>query len=364
MNLNSYGKNSGCCPLKTTSFIVFWFCLFTQPNISTAQTFTAIPATTEIKLIGFTRPATVMKIFSEVNGRCLAVKADKGMPIPADGSFAQIDNTFILLDIETNKLNSQQADKNLQFATQEVNRYTRLVATNSSSQIKLDELILRQKQAKTRLNLLKTETKRLNETLSRHDITAPADWLVLERKIEPGEWVRTGQLLARIGNFKQLVIPVALTPEELVSLQQINNKIPLLFLDTGNRGQGTLGNISPDFDPTTRKITAEIRVNMDIVPQEFARQGGTRVQISLKVADPMGGFLVPEKAITLRYEEHWLTRKNGAALRVIVLGSATNSTNSQQKWLRITSPEIQKDDLFILPEPQKINETIPLKINQ
>lgn len=294
-----------------------------------------------------------MEIISEVSGRCLEVNADKGEPIPEDGSFALIDDTFMLLELETNQLTIEQAARQLQFDGQEVKRYTRLVAKNSSSQIQLDELYLRRDQSISKLNLLKTERKRLKERHSRHVIKAPAGWLVMENKAEIGEWIGAGQVLAQIGDFDHLVLHVALTPEELLSLKQVHNKIPLIIPASGKHGFGKLSNISPDFNPVTRKIMAEIKVDKDALPPEFVKQGGIRIHISLTIADPMDSFLVPKEAITERYEEHWLTKIDNSLQRVIVLGPAKETKHINGARLRITSPEIKKGDLFLLPEQIK-----------
>ncbi len=316
---------------------------------SAAESFRVVPSKTEISLTGFTRPITVMEVASEISGRCLEVNAAKGEPIPQNGSFTRLDSTFVLLELEANKLALQQAQRQLQFDEQEVKRYTRLVTMNSSSQVRLDELLLRRDQARTTLKLLKVESRRLQEQLARHRVKAPPNWLVMERRVEPGEWIQPGRVLAKIGDFSQLIIPLALTPDELIALKQIQNKIPLLLLDTGEPGVGKLFNVSPGFDPASRKILAEIKVELETLAPELVNQGGMRIQVSLQVPDPSGSFLVLERAVERHYEKHWLTRENGELLQVVVLGPADNVKNNTEKWLRVTSPKIKRGDLFLIP---------------
>ncbi len=62
--------------------------------------------------------------------------------------------------------------------------------------------------------------------------------------------------------------------------------------------------------------------------------------MQLKIPDSSGVFLIPAKALDNRFEEFWLTRKNGKTLRVKVLSSSKNGQ------VRITSPELKTGDQF------------------
>jgi len=309
--------------------------------------YTVRPAQQQILLIGFTRARATLDIIPEVAGRCLEITADLGETIGNNGIFAVIDSTLVRLDLKANSVSRQQVQRNLRFETQQVKRYQQLHTSKSSSRARLDEQELLLDQSRLKLDQLLVEAERLQELLSRHTIKAPPGWLIMERHVEPGQWVPSGRLLAKAGDYQTLIVPLAVTPSELRSLQR-EKSIPLHLPGENIDGHGILHRISPAFDPVTRKIKIEILIDLQTYDNLSLKQGGVRVEVPVRIPDPMHGFLVPARAVVERYEESWLTRKNGKEVQIIVLGPA-NGPDDDSQWLRITSPEIKAGDSFKLP---------------
>ena len=315
------------------------------------RTFTVLPAQQQLLLTGFTRARATLDITAEVTGRCLDISADVGEPIAEDGIFAVIDATLIRLELQANEVSRQQVQRQLRFNSRQVERYRRLVTSKSSSKVRLDELVLQFDQSRLKLDQLQVERQRLQELLSRHQIKAPAGWRIVERFVEPGQWVAAGTVLARAGDYRTLQVPLAVTPAELAAIKQ-QQTIPLHLPGKGVDGQGSLYQVSPGFDPVTRKIRVKIVLDPPTYDSISLQQGGVRVEIPIRIPDPMHGFLVPARAVVERYEEHWLTRENGNQIRVIVLGPAPGPT-ADSEWLHITSPAIRAGQLFAFPPVQQ-----------
>ena len=325
-----------------------WFLLVFSLSPSSVYAQTVCRAETAkitVTLTGFTRPQTFLDLTPEVTGRCIEVRADIGDPIPADTVFARIDSTFITLKLQANALARARTEKSLAFEKKQVDRYRKLVTTKTSAQTRLEELELQYEQTLLSLRELETEQEQLRETLARHTLHAPAGRLVIERQIEPGEWVRAGQQVARIGDYRHLVVPILLRPEELQFLQA-KNTFSLFIVDNDIRGTGTLLRIAPNFDPVTRKIKADIALSDATLERLTNKRGGLRVEIPIVLKDPMHAFLLPAEAIEERYEENWLTRENGETFRVIVLGPELSQGADTGKRLRIVSKKIKEGDRF------------------
>ncbi|NOQ45115.1 MAG: HlyD family efflux transporter periplasmic adaptor subunit, partial [Desulfobulbaceae bacterium] len=165
--------------------------------------------------------------------------------------------------------------------------------------------------------------------------------------VEPGEWITAGIPLAKAGDYRTLIVPVALSPKELHSLQSTPT-VPLILPGNKQTGAGYIYRISPEFDPTTRKTKVDIALSPETLATLPRKRGGLRLEIPLTLPDPMQAFMVPVNAVEERYEENWLTRNNGDRLRVIVLGPALSPDKDDRPWLRITSPEITEGDIFLL----------------
>lgn len=309
--------------------------------------FKALPAQKQILLTGFTRARATLDIIPEVTGRCIEITSDTGETIGESGVFAVIDSTLIHLELQANEVNRQLIQRKISFDNRQVQRYRQLLSSKSSSKARLDELELQLDQSRLKLDQLQVEKQRLQELLARHQVKAAPGWRIIERHVEPGQWVANGKVLARAGDYRSLLVPLAVTPSELVSLKQ-QKTIPLHLPDENVNGDGSLYRISPGFDPVTRKIRVDILLDQSTYEEISLKQGGVRVEIRLRIPDPMHGFLIPARAVIERYEEHWLTRENGKQIRIINLGPAAGPDENRE-WLRITSPDIKAGDVFILP---------------
>lgn len=317
-----------------------------SPAPDAPRTFSLLPAQQQVLLSGFTRARAVLDITAEVTGRCLDVRADIGEPIKQDGVFAVIDSILIRLELQANEVSSRQVRRKILYERQQVERYRRLLSSKSSSKARLDELVLQLDQSELKLEQLQVEQKRLEELLSRHQVKAPVGWRIIERHLEPGQWIAAGKILAKAGDYRTLLVPLAVTPAELASLK--GKKIIGLHLPGDNiDGHGTLYRVSPGFDPRTRKISLSILLDQPTYDKISLKQGGIRVEVPILMPDPMHGFLVPAPALTERYEENRLTRPDGSQVRVIVLGPATGPDNNRQ-WFRVTSPKLKTGDVFTL----------------
>ncbi|MEA2114634.1 MAG: HlyD family efflux transporter periplasmic adaptor subunit [Thermodesulfobacteriota bacterium] len=298
-------------------------------------------------LTGFTRARATLDIIPETAGRCLEITANIGETIGNNGVFAVVDSTLVRLDLKANSVSRKQIQRNLRFETQQVKRYQQLHTSKSSSRARLDEQELLLDQSRLKLDQLQVEAERLQELLSRHTIKAPPGWLIMERHVEPGQWVAGGRILAKAGDYRTLIVPLAVTPSQLRSLQR-EKSIPLHLPGEKIDGRASLYRISPGFDPVTRKIKIEILLDPQTYDTLSLKRGGVRVEVPVRIPDPMHGLLVPERAVVERYEESWLTRENGEQVQIIVLGPA-NGPDDNLQWLRITSPEIKAGDSFKLP---------------
>jgi len=124
-----------------------------------------------------------------------------GDALGPDGLFCRLDDVFVQLDIETNRIALLQAERQLKFDESELARYRKLVKKKFTSRTQLDELELRRDQDMLEIQALKTKAAILKERLARHTITGPPGLLVVQRSVEPGEWVTPGSPLAVLGKL-------------------------------------------------------------------------------------------------------------------------------------------------------------------
>ncbi len=299
--------------------------------------FTVQTATRPVTLTGFTRPRAYMTLVSEETGRCKAVQADVGDVIGPDGIFGRLDDTFMALDLEKNRAEQKKLAADIAFFRKEVERYQRLVAKDSAAVRDLEEDIRVLAGAELGLTALQVQEKSLQEHMTRFALRAPAGWKVLARHLEPGEWVKAGDPVAELGRFDVLLVPCALTMEELAALRAAGTDIALTLPDLGASAKAAIELVSPDFDPQTRKI----HVDLQITSGDFEFRGGIRCELTLQLRDP-GALLVPAQAVLKAYEEHFLVRPGGERVKITLLGDGPDGT------LRVSSAAIKHGESFLL----------------
>jgi RND family efflux transporter MFP subunit len=278
-----------------------------------------------------------MDIVSEEAGRCVRVVADVGDQIKKDGLFAVLDTTFIDLSLKKNRVEQERLKSLIAYNGKEVRRYEELVERETAAQSTLDSLQNKLDQAQFQIQALQVQEAELRERQSRHHIRVPPGWSIIERTVEPGEWVSVGSSLGKAGDFRILIVPFSMSPAEYSALKKLDNKVELVFPDLDEKPlavEASLERISPAFDPETRKINLELTISGNL-PE---KRGGLRTELSLEIPDPSGAVLVPSSAVAERYEEFWLTRVNGDRVRVLFLGDGPDNT------YRVRSPELRPGD--------------------
>lgn len=287
------------------------------------DTFEAKSAPRETTLTGYTRPRYVMDLVGEEEGRCQKVLADVGQELGKDGVYAQLDTTFIDLEIRKNQAEQKRIRANLDFIAKEVARYRTLVQKDLSDQSNLDRLSSSKEQNEFELESLRIEEARLRERRARFAVRGKPGWRLISRGLQPGEWVKSGVSLGQAGDFSTLLVPFALSSEEYASLKAAK-ELSLRFPDVAGspRVAVRLERVSPDFDPETRKINVDLAFGAGLPEM----RGGLKAELSLSLPDPAGVVLVPQASVLERYEEFWLSRPGGENVKVFVLGSGPDNT--------------------------------------
>jgi len=293
--------------------------------------------TRNISITGFTRASAKMPLTTEVEGKVSAVFADIGDSILANKVFACLDDTFVQIDIKLVQKEMSRHYVDIKYYKKEVSRYQKLVNKQTVAVSALDSLMRDLSNAREALAIASIRKQRLEEEKRRHCIEAPEGWKVIDRSIEIGQWVRQGEVVAKVGNYSQLSIPLILSQQELASLNKNKDNIELILSGNNLKIPASIEYISPAFDEKTRKILVNL-----LIKQSLAElHGGMRVELILKTSGSKGAsFFIDKRALEERFEEYWLQRKDGKRIRVKLLTEQANGT------VTISSREIKLGDQF------------------
>ncbi|MGR9052123.1 MAG: efflux RND transporter periplasmic adaptor subunit [Gammaproteobacteria bacterium] len=294
----------------------------------------AKPATNNVAITGFTRAHATIPVTAEVPGKVKEIYADVGDSIPNEGKLACLDDIFVRIDIQTADNEIAQHANDINFFKKEVERQEKLVDKQVSAVNVLDRLNRDLINSQRAMQGVRIRKQRLNELKRRHCIEAPPGWQLIDRLIEPEQWIREGEIVAHIGDYSKLTVPITVTEQELKALK--TNTIELLLTEYKINVPAVIEHISPSFDEKTRKIPIDLMLQTGL--PEY--RGGIRVELAIELPGEENTFSVSRNALEQRFEEYWLQRKNGEYIRVNLLGGQKDG------MVKIKSAEIKKDDQF------------------
>lgn len=307
------------------------------------KTVVAKAATRVVVLTGFTRARHTANVVSEEEGRVAAVNLDVGQ-FAESVPYVLLDRTFIDIAIEQNRVQRDRLTNRLTYLNNEAERYTRLGASETVDASTVERVVNDRDQIRLELAGLKVQAEELAERRRRFAVRVPDGWRLIERGVEPGEWVMRGQMVGRAGDYRTLLVPFALSPQEFAQVRSQGEALQLTLPDIADqRIAARLELINPEFDPETRKHNVELAV--DGLP--LGQRGGVRTELHLRVDDTGGAVTLPASAVLNRYEEHFVLTPNGERIRVAFLGeadgaedSAGDGSDNDAARVRVRSPRL------------------------
>ncbi|MET0027458.1 MAG: efflux RND transporter periplasmic adaptor subunit [Candidatus Thiodiazotropha sp.] len=315
--------------------------LLSRPIQAQETFYEAITATQRETQIGFTRAYRRVVLSAELNGRVISVNGDVGDSLPDGQALACVDDTFINLELRANRVERSGLQVDRDYYRKEVARIRQLLQQNSSSQSQLDTAQRNLDKTESQIQALNVQAEVLDERLQRLCVVPPSGWRVIERNVEPGQWVNTGEPIGVAGDYRQLVVPFALSVDEYRALQVLQQTgIQVKLTETGQELPARLIRVSPAFDPASRKIALQLLLDEGL----SEHRGGQRVALTLDVPARDGAVMVPQQALRQRYEQYWLKREDGSEIPVVYRG---RESRPDGEWVRVAAPGIAPGDRFI-----------------
>jgi len=282
----------------------------------------------ETLLTGYSRSNTMLSVSSEVSGKVLQVNYDVGQVV-GEAPFFEIDPTFIDFQIRSTRqslkrvgVTQKKLESRVAYLNREFLRIDKLHKGDRATEVKRDAAEEEWKQAQFELdalaleqNILKTTLKELRERKRRHSIFAPKDWTVVAKNIEAGEVIGLNTPLARVADYRTLIVPLSVSGEELAAIRKLPENFDVTL--EGETIKASLNWVNPEFNEKTRKLAIELL----LAHHTESARGGLRFSLSLETETE--GFLVPKAAVTSRYDNPRVTIKStGELVNVTVLGES------------------------------------------
>lgn len=233
-------------------------------------------------------------------GEVRSVLVDNGDWVKKGQVLAVVDRSVQSQQIASQAAQVQVAQADARLAQANLDRALQLVDRGFISKANVDQLRATRDAAAARVEVARATLGQLRAQTARLNITAPADGLILERNVEPGQVVGGGgTVLFRVAMGGQLELLAQLSEDELAS---ISTGVPAQVtpVGSGRTFDGQVWQISPIIDPQNRQGIARIALPYDpaLRPGGFASaviRSGTvvapRLPESAIQSDDKGAFV-------------------------------------------------------------------------
>jgi membrane fusion protein (multidrug efflux system) len=293
-------------------------------------------------------------IRSEVSGAVVAVIVEPGTRVTAGTTLARVDDTVLREAFLSSKSAVTQATLAADIAHREAGRAERLLAAGAIADNALESAKRNDLAAQAALEDAKARLASAQKSLDNTVIKAPYDGIVSERQVNAGDIVSPGSPLFTLVDPSTMRLEGAV-PADQLALVHVGS--PVKFAVTGYPGRdftGTITNVFPSADPTTRQVRLFVRIpnaGNGLVAGLYATG---RVASSTKQ-----GLTAPAAAIDQRGVKPVVTRlKNGKA-EVVEVTMGMRDEGSEV--VEITSG-LSAGDTLLVGAAQGITQGAPVKV--
>ena len=203
-------------------------------------------------------------------GAVVSVLVDAGAWVKQGQVLAVIDRSVQSQQQASQAAQVAVAEADARLAQANLDRALRLVDRGFISKADIDRLTATRDAARARVNVARATLGQLQAQTARLNIVAPADGLVLERKVEPGQVVSGGSgVLFRIAKDGEFELQARLSETDLAAVRAgVAAEVTPVGAD--HTFAGTIWQVSPVIDPVNRQGIA--RVALAYAPE--LRPGG------------------------------------------------------------------------------------------
>lgn len=194
---------------------------------------------------GETAPARIVDIAAETDGRIEYVGADRGTNVDRNA-------VIVRLDERDRRARLAQAEATVRQREVEYQGRLKLKGESYVSEAQLQEAV-------AQLEAAKAELKRAQLDLEYMTIRAPFDGALQERHVEVGDFVKSGDPIARFVDNRKIIVTANVSEFDAGYVR--TGQSAQAQLATGETVHGNIRYVAPVADAATRTFTVELEVD-------------------------------------------------------------------------------------------------------
>ncbi|WP_227711420.1 efflux RND transporter periplasmic adaptor subunit [Novosphingobium ovatum] len=205
-------------------------------------------------------------------GTIQSVLVNAGQWVKRGQLLAVIDRSVQLQQLANQQANVRVAQADARLAQANLDRALKLVGGGFISNADVDRLTATRDAANARVAVAQALLGETRAKIRRLDIVAPADGLLLDRSVEPGQIVGPSSgALFRVAEAGQMELKAKLSETDLAQLH-VGQKVKVTPVGSATSYTGEIWQVSPIIDPASRQGMARISLAYapDLRPGGFA----------------------------------------------------------------------------------------------
>ena len=279
-------------------------------------------------------------------GQVVEVRVEPGQWVRQGQVLAVIDRSVQTQQEASSAAQTRVAQADARLAQANLDRALKLVDRGFISKADIDRLTATRDAANARVGVARAQLGEIRARVRRLSIVAPADGLLLDRMVEPGQVVSGGNTaLFRIAKGGEMELLARLTEDDLAAIAT-GVSATVTPAGSGKSFAGQVWQISPVIDPQTRQGTARIALAYapEIRPGGF---GSVTIAAGSVVAP-----LLPESAVLSDSKGSYvyIVEPNGkVARRDIKTGMLTDRGITVASGLSGSEQVVERAGAFLSP---------------
>lgn len=232
------------------------------------------------------------------SGVVKAINFNVGDRVKKGKTLVQIDADVLNAQIVAAKANLQAALDQEENSSKDYARYKKLLESKSITQKEYDDALLKKDSSKSSVKALKANLKQLQIEASKKGIKAPYSGIIVDKKINLGEWVNAGTAVASIVDTSKAEITFSI-PFNIYNGLRINDTYEIQI--GKNIVQGKLSAAIPSGDKLTRTFPIKFKASL---PTKGFIFEGQQAKVSLSKDEKKEAFILPRDAVIKRFGQN------------------------------------------------------------
>ncbi|MCI6217802.1 MAG: efflux RND transporter periplasmic adaptor subunit [Helicobacter sp.] len=243
--------------------------------------------------LGVLHFSNTSKVASQTRGVVEKINFKIGDSVRKNANLAQINGDLLQKEIQSKQAKLNQARYIYERQQKELQRYENLLQSDSVSLTQFENIQYEQKSQESNITALTVELESAKVELSKKLIKAPISGIIVDKKINIGEWIEVGDAICEILDTTKAEVIVDV-PSSI--LEYVKNKQEVSISINKKNYKGRIYAIIPRADLHTRTLPVRISVEndgsfVDGIPANVLLPNGGKIQGNMVPRDSIVNYL-------------------------------------------------------------------------